>query len=283
MKRFLLLSLLLLAACSGADVLNAVIPHNGYALHQDIVYGKNLRQHLDIYVPDKASPSADVILFFYGGAWNKGSKDLYRFVGQAFASKGYITVVADYRIYPEVYFPSFVEDGAQALVWVHQHIDRYGGNPNRVFLAGHSAGAHIAAMLTLNSQYIKAAGGKRSWIAGMIGLAGPYDFLPLTDPEVRVVFSKTPEIEGQPIHFVKPGMPPILLLTGDEDEDVEPKNTRNLAATLRQFGNPVSEKIYPGIAHTGIVLALANGFRSKAPVLQDIDNFITASTLRNRP
>ena len=281
-ERFLplLTGFLALTGCSSADVLNFIIPRTGYSIHHDIAYGDNKRQHLDIYVPDKPDPSGSVIVFFYGGSWQKGNKETYRFVGQALASKGYVAVIADYRVYPEVYFPAFVEDGANALAWVHGHIREYGGNPSNIFLAGHSAGGYIAVMLTLNDSYLRAAGGKRSWIKGTIGIAGPYDFLPFTDPNIIALFSKVEDSKTQPITFVGPGVSPLLLLTGDQDDEVGAKNSQNLVAKLREFDDPVQERIYPGVAHIGIVLALADGFRSKAPILEDIDAFIHATKAR---
>ncbi|MBL0319274.1 MAG: alpha/beta hydrolase [Alphaproteobacteria bacterium] len=266
--------LCVLSSCDGTTLLNAVIPHSGYTLKQNIAYGNKSRQMLDIYIPQQQAASKAVILFFYGGSWQHGSKDQYLFVAQSLASKGYITVIADYRLFPEYYFPDFVEDGAQAFVWLHHHIKEYGGNPDQLFIMGHSAGGHIAAMLSVNEQYIKAAGGERSWIKGMIGLAGPYDFLPFVDPNVKALFSKVTDTNTQPITFVGPNTPPMLLLTGDADRDVLPKNTLNLTTKLRQYHNPVSTHVYPGVTHKGIILALAHGFHKKAPVLDDIIAFI---------
>lgn len=274
---FSLTGVLALMGCSGPDIIDLFIPRTGYTVHKDIAYGDQPRQQLDIYVPDQVRmPSVSpvpVIVFFYGGSWKKGSKNDYRFVGQAFASKGYITVVADYRLYPHAYFPDFVEDGANAVAWVHEHIGQYGGDSNNVFLAGHSAGAYIAAMLTINDRYINAAGGERSWIRGAIGIAGPYDFLPFT-PDISDIFSKAKDTDTQPITFVGPHVPPMLLLTGDEDEDVRPKNSINLAKKLRDNHDTVTVQTYQGVAHIGIVLSLAQGFRGKAPVLEDIDHFV---------
>lgn len=271
----LMTSLLALAGCSKADILNSFIPRDGYTVHRNIAYGENSRQSVDIYVPDVKDDNHTVIMYYYGGSWQMGSKDLYRFVGQAFASKGYTTMVADYRLYPEVSFPAFVEDSASALVWAYRNISEYGGNPDRIYVVGHSAGAYNAAMITLNKRYVEAAGGNPEWIKGMIGLAGPYDFLPMTDPPVIALFSTAKnQLDTQPITFVSKGAPPILLLTGDEDDEVGPKNSRNLAAKLKEHHDSVQERVYPGVGHIGIVLALAKGFRGKAPVLEDIDRFI---------
>lgn len=263
-----------LCGCSGTDVLNFTIPRSGYSVIKDVKYGNDSRNGLDIYIPDKPSPSHAVIVFFYGGSWQTGSKDDYLFVGQALASRGFTAVVADYRVFPHVYFPDFMDDAAQAFTWVHAHIAQYGGNPHNIFLSGHSAGGYIALMLTLNETYLKAAGGNPSWIKGTIGIAGPYDFLPFTDPKIKELFSKRPDAETQPITYVRRHTPPILLLTGDKDTDVLPRNSIHLEAALKKAGNEVELHIYPDLAHIGIVLSLARGFRYKSPALDDITAFV---------
>jgi acetyl esterase/lipase len=276
-------ALLALAACSKTDALDFLTPHEGYTRHTDIAYGLDPRQKLDVYLPEKAIGPAPVVLFFYGGGWNKGSKDQYRFVGQAFAEKGYVTVVADYRIFPQVRFPAFLDDGAHALAWVHAHIGEYGGDGENVFLAGHSAGGYIAVMLSVNDRYITAAGGRRDWIRGTVGLAGPYDFLPFNEDIYRDIFSTEKDTLTQPITYAGRGAPPMLLLTGDADDEVRPKNSINLAAKLRANGDKVTLKTYPGMGHVGIVLALAHSFQGKAGVLEDIDGFIRANVSTHAP
>jgi acetyl esterase/lipase len=260
------------------DVLNFTIPRAGYTVHRDIAYGDNPRQKLDVYVPDTPAPGHPVMVFFYGGSWQSGEKGDYLFAGQAFASKGIITVIADYRLYPEVYFPAFLQDGARAVAWTHAHIRDYGGNPDNLFLSGHSSGGYIAVMLTLDERYLAGAGVQSAWIKGTAGIAGPYDFLPFTDPKIKALFSTAADIDTQPIHFARTGLPPMLLMTGDKDTEVYPRNTAHLTARLRDLGQPVTERIYPGVAHVGIVLSLANGFRGKAPVLEDITAFVRQHT-----
>ena len=188
--KFFAVSILVLCSCACVDLLNATIPRAGYSVVKDIAYGTDERQTLDIYLPDQPAPGRPVIVFYYGGSWQKGSKDDYLFVGQAFASKGYIAVIADYRLYPQVYFPVFMEDVAAAFVWAHEHIASYGGNAANLFVAGHSAGGYNALMLTLNRTYLKETGGRDHWIKGAIGIAGAYDFLPMTDPKIIDLFSK---------------------------------------------------------------------------------------------
>ncbi|MFI4919718.1 MAG: alpha/beta hydrolase [Legionellales bacterium] len=269
-----LMTVLGVCSCKAVDVLNLTIPRKGYSVFYDIAYGTQSRQNLDVYVPDKLDASHSTIVFFYGGSWQFGNKNMYRFIGQAFASKGFISVIVNYRLYPEVYFPAFVEDGAKALKWVHKNIQNYGGDSNHVFLAGHSAGAHIAALLVTDKHYLQAQGGDSSWVKGMIGIAGPYDFLPFTDPKVKALFSKVSDEQTQPINYIERGLPPFLLVTGAMDTGVFPKNTINFANQLRHFKVPVMEIIYPKIGHIGIILSLAAGFRYKVPLLEDITHFI---------
>jgi len=274
---FILISVL--SACSGTDLLNAIVPHSGYSLYSNVNYGIQPRQSLDIYVPDKIASSHPTLLFFYGGSWQYGNKEEYRFVGQALASQGFITVIADYRLYPRVYFPEFMDDTAKALVWVHEHIRSYGGNPDNIFLVGHSAGAFNVVMLTLNHSYLQRAGGELSWIRGTIGISGPYDFLPFTDQNVKDLFSKVSDADTQPVNFVTAGLPPMLLLTGNADTKVYPKNAIHLYDKLRRYNDPAQLIIYPNIGHIGIIVSLAYGFRWKSALLEDITRFVNMNAV----
>lgn len=266
--------LLLLCACSGEKLLNAFVPQTGYALHKGIAYGTDPRQKMDIYVPDKPQKPACTVMFFYGGRWTTGDRGLYRFAGEALSSKGCITAIADYRVYPKIRYPVFLEDSAKAFVFLHRHAQEYGGDPKRLFLAGHSAGAYDAVMIAVQPRFIRAAGGQPSWIKGVIGISGPYDFLPFTDSDVIDIFSTEKDAATQPINYVHAGLPPMLLVHGDNDTEVLPKNTRNMAAKLREFNNPVTVHIYPEAQHQAIILSLLHGFRGKIPLLRDIATFI---------
>lgn len=262
----------LLSGCASA--LNVLVPKSGYSIHQDIAYGPDPRQKLDIYVPEKLAKPAPVILFFYGGNWSSGSKELYRAGGQAFASAGIVTVVADYRLYPKVKFPAFLQDGAAALRFVHQEIAHYGANPERVFLMGHSAGAYIAVMLAADPSYIRAEGGDVSWIHGAIGVAGPYDFLPLESADLIDIFGGSNRPETQPINYVDGKKPPMLLISGTADETVSPGNSKRMAAKLRAAGGEAKEIYYPGTGHIGVILSLLPVMRGRAALRQDVIDFI---------
>ncbi|MEJ1967264.1 MAG: alpha/beta hydrolase [Rhizomicrobium sp.] len=203
---------LLLASC--VPLLNLAVPRAGYSIRSDVAYGNDPRQKLDVYVPDGLKAPAPVLIFFYGGSWQSGSKDVYRAVGQAFASKGIVTVVADYRLYPQVRYPAFLEDGAHVVRFVHEHARDYGGDAGRLFVSGHSAGAYIAVMLAVNDSYLKTAQADPSWIRGAIGIAGPYDFLPLYDPALIDIFGGDRDMATQPIRYAAGRHPPMLLAHG---------------------------------------------------------------------
>lgn len=240
---------------------------------RDIAFGPHPRQKLDIYLPSGPVARAPVALFIYGGSWSSGDKGTYAFAGNAFASRGYVTVVADYRLVPEVQVPSFIEDGAAALATVRRIIGRYGGDAGRLHLVGHSAGAYNAMMLALDPRYLARAGVPRASVRAAAGLSGPYDFLPLDAPATRAAFgSARNPAETQPISFARRGAPRIFLGTGTADTTVLPRNTDALAARLRAAGVPTTVRKYDGVGHAGTVLALAPLLRF-TPVLDDVTAF----------
>jgi len=266
-----------LTGCAPVDLLNATIPTGELKITRDIDYGADPHQRLDIYVPKSAAKNAPVIVFFYGGAWQSGDKGDYLFAAQALASGGSIVVVPNYRVYPQVTFPGFIDDGASAIAWTVHNIKKYGGNPDGLFLAGHSAGAYIAIMLALNQSYLTADGITQSHIAGAIGLAGPYDFLPLTRDDIKPIFEVTPDIQvTQPIHYARADAPPLLLIAGDADDTVAPYNTTNLTKRIEELGGQVEERIYHGVGHVGTVLSLTPLFNGKADILARIQAFVKA-------
>ncbi|MFZ5731246.1 MAG: alpha/beta hydrolase [Pseudomonadota bacterium] len=269
-----------LAGCTPLGVLNTVVPEDGGArrVATSIAYGPLPRQGLDIYAPTAAA-RAPVIVFFYGGSWSSGRKEDYSFVASAFASAGYVCVLPDYRLFPAVRFPAFLEDCALATAWVERNIARFGGDPSRLFLAGHSAGAYNAVMVGLDRRYLDAAGGSQAAIRGVAGLAGPYDFLPLDNRTTINVFGEAPRLDlTQPVNFARRGLPPFFLATGADDDTVFPRNTIALAKRLRGVSVPVTEKIYPGVGHAGILLALSVPLRGRAPVLADMLDFFRGAS-----
>lgn len=269
---------LALAGCSPFVVLNAVAPGKGFSRQAGIAYGPLARQQLDIYVPDAAVPRPfPVVVFFYGGGWESGKRKDYRFVGAELATHGVMTIVADYRLYPEVVFPKFIEDGALAVKWAQEHAAESGGNPKRLFLMGHSAGAQIAAMLALNKQYLRAAGADPHLIAGLIGLSGPYDFLPLKKATLKKIFGDPAPRSTQPIDFVTADAPPALLVYGSDDTTVDPGNSLRLAAALKSVGRPASLRAYPGVGHSRVVLGFSAPLARAVPVTDDVMRFIESN------
>lgn len=270
------LSTLALGACSPLATINTLMPSDrGSRLAaRDIAYGQDPRQKLDVYVPDGATGTAPVMMFIYGGGWDNGSKDEYSFVGHAFASRGFVTVVPDYRLVPQVRFPGFVEDCAQALRWVQDDVAEQGGDVARVHLSGHSAGAYNAMMLALDRRFAARAGVRPDLVKSVSGLAGPYDFLPLDDARTIAAFGQYPNLsETQPLTYASRAAPRVFIATGDADTTVFPRNTYALGKKLKAAGARVEIKTYPGIGHPGILLALGSSFRGNAPALDDIVRF----------
>jgi len=271
----------LLAGCARLGFFAANVPaaFGPYVRHVNLAYGADRQQRLDVYVPDPpAGMPRAVVIFWHGGRWRFGDKADYRFVGAALAQSGYVAVVANYRHYPQVKMPGFMSDAAQAVSWAVAHAEEFGGDRERLYLMGHSAGAQMAALVTLDKSYFAATGQPVPRIAGVIGLSGPYDFLPLLEPDVQDMFGP-PQIypQSQPINFVRADAPPMLLVHGLNDDTVRPKNSRNLAAALSALGVPVTLKLYPKISHADTVAALTTLLRGRAPTLADITAFVGRS------
>lgn len=243
----------------------------------DVAYGPNGREKLDIYIPDaKAVPAGGwpVVFFIYGGSWSDGSRKDYDFVGRAVAALGFVTVIADYRLVPAVEYPGFLEDGVAAMQWVADHIADHGGDPDRIALMGHSAGAYNAMMLTLDPGHLARAR-LLGRIRCVVGLSGPYDFFPFDGPISLRTFGGVREpMATQPIHFVSPAAPPMFLASGDKDTLVYPRNTVALAKRLSVVGCTVQERHYARLGHPGTLLALGRPARAIAPVLKEVGAFL---------
>jgi len=240
-----------------------------------IPFADGARFKLDVYAPEQRGDPAPVVFFIYGGGWKNGAREDYQFVGRALAARGFIVVIPDYRLYPEVRFPDFLEDNAAAMRWVQDNIAKYGGDPTRVFMAGHSAGAYNAVMLALDPSYFKEYGVTIP-IRGVAALSGPYDFYPFEYDEVRNTFGEAPVPEGtQPINLVTGDAPPMLLTSGTTDPIVRVQNTENLAARLRSQGVWVTTKYYDGFGHMEPVIAIGAMWRWRMPILDDMVEFFT--------
>ena len=247
-----------LAGCSSAGLSDALTPRAGYTRTDDIAYGPHPRHRLDLYETGARGP---LILFIHGGEWRQGDKNIYRFVGQALCSRGFDCAAINYRLFPEVRFPDFVEDAALAV----RHMNR------PLILMGHSSGAHVAMLLALDPRWLAGA----PPLLGGIGLSGPYDFLPLDDPLHDAILNNPLGLAAtQPINFARRPGPPLLLIHGDADTTVRPRNTTALAAARRAVGGVVREVHFPGVGHSGTITALAAILRPfSVPVLDEIEGF----------
>lgn len=271
----------LLQACSPLRLINATVPSDTHQWLPDQAYGGHPRQRADVYLPNDRSAGKPLVVFFYGGSWQSGRREDYRFVGEALASRGIVTVVADYRLNPEVIYPAFLEDSAQALRWSLEQAPGWGVDRQRVYLMGHSAGGYNAAMLALDPRWLAGQGLSPSVLAGWIGLAGPYDFLPIVARGARQAFDwpRTPA-DSQPLfHARRANLPPhrVLLLAAQEDTLVDPqRNTLGLASALRQQGVAVQAELLDGVGHATLIGVLAPPLRHRAPVLDRLVSFVAA-------
>lgn len=278
-------------ACSPVRALNAVVASDSYEL-ATVAYGAGERQQLDVYTPrnsEQARPERvrpvdgwPLVVFFYGGSWNRGERAEYRFVGEALAARGIVAVIPDYRLYPEVRYPEFLKDNAAATAWAMHEAARLGADPKRVFVMGHSAGAYNAAMMAVDPRWLMAEGVKPAQLAGWIGLAGAYDFLPIENPDVKpVFFHPNSPPESQPIRYVSTAVPRTFLGAAPVDDLINPdRNTRQMAAQLQSAGVPVAVQFYPRTNHVTLIGAFGAPLRFLAPVLDDVVDFVKAPPKR---
>ena len=271
-KLFLLLSFLPLLHGCVYQFLDWSIPHKGYQLLSDVPYGENERQQLDIYRSTNPTVNAPTLVFFYGGSWSSGEKKRYRFIGQAFASAGYTTVIPNYRLYPDNIFPDFIEDGAKTIRWLQDN--NY--TSNGVVLAGHSAGAHIAAMLALDKSYLRHQDVSDDILRAWIGYSGPYDKFNLSSKKLRRIFSlASPPSAANPINFVDETSPPALLIHGLGDRTVLAKHTQNLAAKLLASNVKVTTYYYPDNGHISVIASMADSLRDWSDAYKDTINYLS--------
>ena len=244
---------------------------------KDLAFGTH-GQTLDVWRPTGPVAQRPVVIFWYGGGWAKGNRRAYGFAARAFVKAGFVVVVPDYRKVPQIRFPAMLQDGADAVKWTRDHVAEFGGDPARIVLSGHSAGAYTVAMLTLDERWLNAVGVDPRIVKAAAPLCGPYDFYPWTSDRAREAFKGVADpAMTQPITFARADAPPMLLITGSADTTVRPRNAINLAARLKALGAPVTLKNYPGQTHEGVVMALSVPFRGRAPVLADSVAFLKAA------
>jgi len=270
-----------LSACSPLKVLDRLVPADTYDFQGDIAYAAEPRQRLDVYQPLPGTAPVPgkrpLVVFFYGGAWTHGDRASYRFLGEALAARGAVVVVPDYGLSPQHTYPVFVRDSARAVKWALDNAARLGADPKRIYVMGHSSGGYNAAMVALDARWLKEVGANPDQLAGWIGLAGPYDFLPIGDPDVQVAFHwpGTPR-DSQPIAHVSANSPRTLLLAAAKDNLVYPdRNTGRMAEALRAAGVPVTVHMYDNLSHVTLMGAFASPIQwLGGPVLPPVVDFL---------
>ena len=244
------------------------------ALVERAAYGDDPQQTVAIYRSGAGQEPLPVILFVHGGSWNSGNPADYGFVARGLVPEGFVVVLAGYRLHPSVHFPAMLEDTAAAVAWTRENIARHGGDPDRIVLMGHSAGAYNVVMTALDRQWLGREGQPVNAVAGVIGLAGPYDFYPFDSDSTRASFGEAPDpAQTQPVNYARADAPPLLLLTGEADTTVKPRNTRALAQAMTQASGAAQTGFYPGMDHADILLALASPWRRDRAVLDRITAF----------
>jgi len=279
---FCLIFIILLSACSSLSVgsVNYLAKLGDYQSVDDIVYAKNPSNTLDIYIPSAAPQNKPfpVIIFIYGGCWGECVslyKEDYEFVADALTSKGYLVVIPNYTMSPEVMFKEMIKDLEKVITWTKKDIKTYNGDSNNIFIMGHSSGAHLALMLSLNEEYLNQE--SRASIRGGIGISGPYDFIPYTQPYLTRVFGKQEDAQySQILNFVHENEVPLLLMYGKEDKVIHKRNIINLTKKVQDIKEEVKAKYYEGLDHQGIISAFTRPFRDDV-LLSDIDQFVKSN------
>jgi len=268
---------LCVSACSGVlfGGMNSLSGSKSLEQTRDITFDEANALQLDVYRPAQTQ-DATVVVFFYGGNWRNGERGDYRWVGEALAREGVVAIIPDYRKFPIVRLDGFMSDAASAVAWAKAHAVEYGGNPERLVVMGHSAGAHLGALLVTDARWLEAKQMVPKDVCGFVGLAGPYDFAPITNPDLREIFGErsAEQQRSQPIRFVDGDEPPMLLLHGSADTTVYPRNTEHLGAALNKAGVTEKTVIYPGLTHVRMLLGLSGRFAKDAPIMSDSMQFI---------
>jgi acetyl esterase/lipase len=265
----------LLAIANGADLVNG-----DYSRETDLAYGTLPRHRADVYTPAATvAPARRVVVFFHGGGWRSGSKDDYRFLAAGLAGAGFVVVVPNYRLYPQARFAESMSDAAAAVAWAQSNAARWGATPDGVIAMGHSAGAQLAAMLATDRRWLARANARP--LAAFAGFAGPYDFLPLTDPELMEYFGPPARYpESQPVNYVLATTPPAFLVHGDADTRVLPRNTDSLERALRAAHVPVEVHRPAGEGHARVLARFVRMYRGGDAVYAALLRFLASPPTR---
>ena len=263
---------------SAQDTLNRVVSTGGLEVVQNVPYGPDVRNRMDVYSPQGAA-NAPMVLFVHGGSWEGGDKDGHKFVGESLARAGYITAVMSYRLAPQNRYPAFVQDTASALKVLRETAKTFGGNPDNVFVMGHSAGAYNAVEAVDNERWLREAGVPISAVRGVIGVAGPYSYDFRGMSTARAFPENATPDEVMPDRHVRPDAPPHLLLVAGSDHTVYPQNGEHMKAALERAGIPVTFTVLPGMGHITIIAAMTRFLTFLGPTRQDVIAFIEAHRL----
>lgn len=271
-----------LTACSPRSVAETFLLGDHFVRTSNVPYASVARLRLDVYRPRVTHARAPVVVFLYGGRWQTGSKDEYRLLGDALTDRGVVVVIPDYRLHPEVNFPGWVEDAAQAVRWTHENIQRFGGDTTQIWVVGHSAGGHTAVLLALDEHYLRDAKVPDHAVKGYISLAGPVQTV-WTDPDVQALMGPRDRWPvSYPATHIDGTEKPLLLLHGADDETVSPLNSTRLAEHIRARGGCAEALVYEDIGHIKIAAALMVPELDIAPVLEDVLAFISDPSVNCR-
>lgn len=267
-------------ASSPTQILTALSSQHGLTIYKNLAYGTDPRQSLDIYQPEDHTLKAQhpkglpVVIFIYGGSWQSGDKEGYGFAGRSLAQAGYLTAVIDYRLVPKNIYPDFVEDSVSAIAWVYQHASQYGGDPNMIFVLGHSAGAFNAVTAVDDDRFWHKSNVPDGAIKGVIGLAGPYSYdFRQFDSRVAFPTNMLPE-DIMPDSHVRPNSPPHYLLVAEKDTLVGIKNLMKMKRGLERANVPVRTAVIPKVNHYTMIVALATPGRWLGPTRQMVLDYL---------
>jgi acetyl esterase/lipase len=273
----------LLLGCKGAffQAVNLGADRDGLTVVEDVSFDPEHQLAMDVYRPvgDATLPT---LVFFYGGSWKSGRREWYRWAGQMLARQGFVVAVPDYRHWPPVRVEGFLQDAARAVAYVHAHAAEWHGDPDRLFLVGHSAGSYIASMLAVEPRWLEVNGMKPTQITAVVGLAGPYDFVPIHDEDFIAMFGATLEEQQrlEPMSNIGHSSPPMLLLHGNADDLVEPTNATAMAAAMAAKGRSAKVIMYPDLGHITLLL---NMREKESKVRDDVVAFLRAHGARPPP
>jgi acetyl esterase/lipase len=248
---------------------------------RDVAFHLDMAPRLDVYWPGEGE-GYPVLIFVHGGSWKDYDKKLFAPVAQKLLPEGMVVVIPDYTLYPDATYEQMARETAAAIAWTLENAARYGGDPDRIIVAGHSAGAHLSGLAVLDPRYLEELGHSSDEICGWIGMSGVYDIQAEYDywvdkgstPEVMLEVMGGQQNFGQasPLSYVRAGLPPLLVIHGDEDETVPVAISTAFHAALQAAGAPSRLIVYPGAGHSDYLFAGLS--EERAPIVDHIVQFV---------